>query len=193
MAKDNTGKPGWDRAPRKVAAHAKLKNLPEGDQETLWLLMHPTDAETPPMTLEAVLVHLQEEHGISCALSTLSEWHSWYALGKRMEKAAERSRQATLEFASTYPDAGPEDLERFGQMIFTAESIEARDLKGFNALVRERSRRMSLELDRRKLVLLEAAAAEAKAKLDAITTKAKSKGGITPETLAAIEEAASLL
>lgn len=147
--------PGWDAAPRKVNAHAKVKNLPEGDQETLWLLMHPTDKTVPPYTLEAALVHLQEEHGIECALSTLSEWRSWYALKKRMEKAAARAQQATLEFAREHPDATPDDLEKYGQMIFTAESIEKGDAKTFNALQRERSRRMSLEIDARRIVLLE--------------------------------------
>lgn len=47
--------------------------------------------------------------------------------------------------------------------------------------------------DGRKLSLLEAAAREAKAKLTALTTAAKSQGGLTPETLAQIEEAAGLL
>ncbi|WP_193214945.1 hypothetical protein [Luteolibacter marinus] len=193
MAKRKKAKPDWDAAPRKTHANAKVKNLPEADQETLWLLLHPTDKETPPCTLEAAMVHLQEEFGVECALSTFSEWHSWYSLKKRMEKAASRAQQATLEFAQDHPDATPDDLEKYGQMIFTAESIEHGDAKTFTALVRERSRRMALELDRRKLVLLEAAAAEAKAKLAAITQKAKSKGGLTAETLAEIEEAAGLL
>lgn len=47
--------------------------------------------------------------------------------------------------------------------------------------------------DSRKLSLLEASAREAKAKLEALTSAAKSQGGLTPETLKQIEEAASLL
>ena len=47
--------------------------------------------------------------------------------------------------------------------------------------------------DTRKLSLLEASAADAKAKLTALTTAAKSQGGISAETLARIEEAAGLL
>ena len=47
--------------------------------------------------------------------------------------------------------------------------------------------------DSRKLSLLEAAAKEAKAKLQALTNAAKSSGGLTPETLKQIEEAAGLL
>jgi len=47
--------------------------------------------------------------------------------------------------------------------------------------------------DSRKLSLLEAAAADAKSRLMAISTMAKSKGGISAETLQQIEEAAGLL
>jgi hypothetical protein len=47
--------------------------------------------------------------------------------------------------------------------------------------------------DSRKLTLLEAAAKEAKARLVALTTAAKSNNGLTPETLRQIEEAAGLL
>ena len=51
----------------------------------------------------------------------------------------------------------------------------------------------SLEINARKLKLVEDAAKEAKARLVALTTAAKSTGGITPETLAQIEAAAGLL
>ena len=51
----------------------------------------------------------------------------------------------------------------------------------------------SLAHDARRLKLLEDNAAEAKAKLLALTTAAKSTGGLTPETLKQIEEAAGLL
>ena len=47
--------------------------------------------------------------------------------------------------------------------------------------------------DERKLRLLEDKAAEAKAVLLTLTSNAKSRGGLTPETLAEIERAAGLL
>lgn len=157
MPAKRKGKPAWDAAPstRKTHANAKVKNLPDEAQEELWLLLHPTDTTVPPYTLEAAMVHLLDEHGVECALSTFSEWHSWYALKMRMEKAAARAQQATLEFAKAHPDATPDDLEKYGQMIFSAESIEHGDAKTFTALMRERSRRMSLEIDSRRIVLLE--------------------------------------
>jgi hypothetical protein len=194
MAAKRKDSPAWDAAPstRKVNAHAKVKNLPEGDQETLWLLMHPTDSTVPPYTLEAALVHLQEEHGIECALSTLSEWHSWYALRKRMENAQARADQAKLEWLRENPDASPDELERLGQMVFTAESIEAGNIKGFVALMRERSKRKALEIDAAKLAILQRKAD----RLDELEAKAKEikqGGGLTPETLEVMEKQLKLL
>ena len=50
-----------------------------------------------------------------------------------------------------------------------------------------------IEQNDRRIRLLEEAAADAKAKIIALTTAAKSNGGLTPETLKQIEEAAGLL
>lgn len=188
------GKPAWDAAPstRKVHANAKIKNLAEDDQETLWLLLHPTDSTVPAYTLEAALVHLQEEHGVECALSTLSEWHSWYALRKRMENAQARADQAKLEWLRENPEASPDELEKLGQMVFTAESIEGGNIKGFVALMRERSRRKALEIDAQKLAILQRKAD----RLDELEAKAKeikTGGGLSPETLEVIEKQLKLL
>jgi hypothetical protein len=152
--------PSWDKAPRKARADSKLKNLPETDQETIWLLMHPTDATVTPWTLEAVLVHLQEEHEVSCALSTLSEWHSWYALKRRMEAAGERAEQAKLELAKD-KSFSAEDLERVAQAIFTAETLEAGNAKAYVQIAKLALQRRALDLDARRVAVLEAKAAKA--------------------------------
>jgi hypothetical protein len=218
MASNNTlrqGAPDWDRAGRrKVHANAKLKNLAADDQETLWLLMHPTDDTVPPYTLEAALVYIQEEHGFSVALSTLSEWHAWYALNQRMAAAEERALQAKERYAMTNPAASLQELEDYAQFVFTSETLESRDVLNFGRLKKlrlvERAAAQKDELielkgrevrqkdeviaqNGRRIKLLEDTAAEAKSKLLAATSAAKSKGGLTPETLQAIEEAAGLL
>lgn len=194
MAAKKKSKPAWDAAPstRKTHANAKVKNLAEGDQETLWLLLHPTDSTVPAYTLEAALVHLQEEHGVECALSTLSEWHSWYALRRRMENAQARADQAKLEWLRENPDASPDELEKLGQMVFTAESIEGGNIKGFVALMRERSRRKALDIDAAKLAILQRKAD----RLDELEAKAKeikTGGGLSPETLELLEKQLKLL
>ena len=206
MAKRKSDSPVWDISPRKTAAHAKLKNLPEEDQETLWLLMHPADPAEEPQTYEQVLGHLLNEHDITCSISTLSEWHSWYALNLRMDRADERALQARIRLARD-PDISEEELDRICARIFKAEAMEKRDGKAWATVkkVEQLDRKLEqadkklkqddtkLTHDDRRIFLLEEAAANAKAKLLAITKQAKSKGGITPETLAEIEAAAGLL
>jgi hypothetical protein len=186
-------KPSWDAEPRKARSDAKLKNLPEEVQETMWLLLHPTDLETPAYSQEQVLVYLLEELEVSSSTGALSEWHSSYSLRKRTERTLSRVAQAQQLLLEKDPTASEEHLQKLGQMVFTAESIEDGNLKGFVALIRESTRQKVVRLDERKIAMLEAAAAQAKAKLEAITNTAKSKGGISPETLAEIEEAAGLL
>lgn len=177
---------------KKPRADAKLKNLAQPDQETLWLLMHPTDSTIPAYTLEAAQVHVLEEHGVSVGISALSEWHSWYALKQRMEAAAERANQTALELAQN-SELTPEDIERVAQTVFTAETLEAGNVKGYVALAKLRIASRALDHDARKLRLLEDAAADAKAKLLALAASGKSTGGLTAETLKQIEEAAGLL
>jgi len=151
-------KPTWDKPAPKVRADAKLKNLPEEDQETLWLLLHPTDPETPGYTLEAALVHIQEEHDFSVSLSTLSEWRAWYQLKRRMDAARERADQTKLELLKD-PNLSAEDIEKVAQTVFTAEALESGNVKGFVALAKLRLANRALDHDERRIALLEQKAA----------------------------------
>lgn len=177
---------------KKPRADSKLKNLPDHIQEGFWLLLHPTDATVKAYTLEDLGGEIHDQHQLSISVSTVSEWHSWYALKRRMDAASERANQTAIELAKN-SDLTPEDIERVAQTVFTAETLEAGNVKGYVALAKLRLASRALDHDARKLALLEAAAKEAKARLVALTTAAKSNGGLTPETLKQIEEAAGLL
>jgi len=154
---------------KKPRADAKLKNLPHADQETLWLLMHPTDKDTPAYTLEACACHIMLEHGFEPSLSSLSEWRSWFALARRMEAAAQRANQTAIELARN-SDLTPQDIERVAQTVFTAETLEAGNVKGYVALAKLRLEFQKLELDQQKFRLLEAKAAQADAAKDVLGT-----------------------
>ena len=155
---------------KKPRADSKLKNLPEADQEALWLLMHPADAETKAWTLDAVAVHVQDTHRISVALSTLSEWHAWYALKRRMEMAAQRANQTSIELAKN-SDLTPEDIERVAQTVFTAEALQHQDVGAYVQLAKLRLASRSLDHDARRLAVLEAKAAQVDQAKDVLQTK----------------------
>ncbi len=168
MAKRN--KPAWDAAPKMPRADAKLKTLPEGEQETLWLLLTPTDATVPPYTLEALMVHIEEEYGFAVSLSTVSEWRSWYALKRRMEQAAARATQAKLELAKD-PSITAEDIDRVAQTVFMAEAVEGMSVKGYVQLAKLRLQREKHELEKDRLTL--ASKSKVEAGLDALAAELK--------------------
>lgn len=146
-----TGKPSWDIPPPKVRKDAKLKNLSEEDQETLWVLMNSPDKEaTPDYTQDEALVYILEEHGFSVSGSTLSEWHSWYALNLRTAAARERADQTREELLKD-PSLAPDDIERVAQTVFTAEALETKDVKAYVALAKLNIARNKQALERDKL------------------------------------------
>jgi hypothetical protein len=145
---------------KKPRADSKLKNLPEAEMEAIWLLMHPADTETQAWTLDAVAVHVQDTYRFSVALSTLSEWHAWYALKRRMEMAAQRANQTSIELARN-SDLSPEDIERVAQTVFTAETLERGDVGGYVQLAKLRLASSKQAIEREKI------AASAKTKIEA--------------------------
>jgi hypothetical protein len=176
---------------KEIRSDAKLKNLPAEALEDLWRFRNPEEGGTK-LPLEEIAVEIPLRYGFTVSLSTLSEFYSWLRQKKRVEAAAERASQARLQLAKD-PDMTPEGLRKVGQMIFTSEMIEGGDVKAFVELVKLQLQAQALEINARKLKLLEDSAAEAKAKLLALTSSAQSRGGLTPETLKQIEEAAGLL
>jgi hypothetical protein len=179
---------------KEIRTDAKLKGRAERDPQfadDLWLMRNPGE-DGEKLTLEAIAAAMPALYGLSCSVSSLSEFYKWLRLKKRIESAAERSSQARLALASD-PGMTPELLARVGQMVFTAETIEEGNVKAYVELVKLQLQAKSLEINAGKLKLLVDAAAEAKAKLTALTNAAKSNGGLTPETLRQIEEAAGLL
>jgi len=146
-----------DKQPR---ADAKLKNLPDEDQEALWEYLHPSDPEERRRTLNEAQSEVPLRHGFTVSLASLSEWRSWWGLRRRINAARERAEQTRLELLK---DASlrPEDIERAAQAIFTAESLEQGNAKAYVALATLRLKGKQLDLDRARLALLEKKAAMA--------------------------------
>lgn len=176
---------------KEIRADAKLKNLPAEMLEELWRFRNPEE-DGEKLTYVAVLAELQTRHGISSSLGALSEFYSWLRMERRMTAARARAEQARTLLAQD-PNATPEAIANVGHITFTSEMVQDGNVKAFVALEKLRLASRQLDFDGRRLTLLEDKAAEAKAMLLALTSNAKSKGGLTPETLAEIEHAAGLL
>lgn len=163
---------------RKPRSDSKLKLLPDEVQETLWRLLNtPVDEEGrpapvkeggKPMRMEDALAWLRDTHSVDSSLGALSDWYSWYGLRQRTERARARAEQATLEFARENPEVDSTDLERLGQMVFTAETIEGGDIKAYVALMNLRLKQKDQELDERRVALLEEKARQRDAAKDVL-------------------------
>lgn len=144
---------------KEIRSDAKLKNLPQEALDTLWRYRNPEE-DGKKLSLLEVQIELLSEFDIHVSLSTLSEFYSWLRLRRRMDAAASRAMQARIELAKD-GSLSPEDLERAAQIVFTAETLEAGDVKGYVALAKLSHSRQQLQHDARKLALLEAKAQQA--------------------------------
>lgn len=159
MTKQRTGKPGWGKAP-KVRADAKLKNLSEEDQEEMWLMLHPVDPlETPALSADQVMLHAQDEYGVSVAQSSFYEWRSWWESQRQIIAARKMSDHFKEELAKD-PDASATHIEKMGKVIFASQMVKDGNIKGFVALAKLRLAQEKLDQDARRIALLEKAAEE---------------------------------
>ncbi len=133
---------------------AKLKNLHKDALEDLWRFRYPEEGGTK-LSYEEILVEIPLRYGITSSLGALSEFYSWLKLRKRMESAAERAEQVRIELAKD-GSLTPDDLERVAQTVFTAETLEAGDVKAFVALAKLRLAQKQVAQDERRLAMLEA-------------------------------------
>lgn len=175
---------------KEIRSDAKLKNLPDQALEELWLMRHPGE-DGEKLTMEAIAAILPETYGVSCSLSSLSEFYKWLRMKKRMEAARQRAEQARLALASD-PNITPADLSRIGQMVFTAETIEDGNVKAYVELVKLQLQAAKQDIELRKLKMLEAKAA----RLDEMEAKAKELkqgGGLSAETLEMLEKQLKIL
>lgn len=175
-----------------IRADAKLKNLPEGKLDELWLLRHPLDGGKRKKIREIAAL-LPKRFGLSASISTVSGFYKWLRQKRRTEAARKRAEQAKRELLEQNPDATPDELERLGQMIFTSETVEDGDIKGFVALLKASNTRRKLEIEERRVKLLEEKARKAE-QIEALMKERKAAGGgLSDETLEKIERTLGML
>ena len=167
---------------KEIRADAKLKNLGPEKLETLWRLRNPEEGGEK-LTLEAIAADLPRLVGFSASLSALSDFFKWLRFKRRMEASAATAAQARLELAKD-PNLDPADIERAAQAVFTAEMLEAGNVRAYVALAKLRLVNRQVDLDERRIELLEKKAQFA----DLVKKAAENKqGGVTAEEMAEIE------
>jgi hypothetical protein len=197
---------------KKIRCDAVLLNLPEERQVQIVEWIETPKTATCPGGYQFAREQLAAD-GMSVSQRALSQFYSAFRRKEFYEGAyqsAEDQKALMLEFDPQNVDRA----EAFGDYCFLQESLKARDPKTFVALGNLRETRKKreqfanftakkleqadkkivqkdrdLQLVERRVLLLEDNAAKAKATLEAV----KKTGGLSPETLRQIEEAARLL
>lgn len=198
----------------KPKSSALLKTLPKDRQEQIaeWCAKpNDRDGEDKPIPQTGGLAFARAQlaaDGIKVSLNLLSGFFSWWQLEQDLEISFEREDQVLAKTGDRRKarEAGEHLLMRLGlakqdaRLIQTAAQIadSARSLdlqeqsaktKGRQKDAQIKQKDRDLSLAERRVLLLEANAAKAKAALETV----KRTGGLSAEALAQIEEAASLL
>lgn len=138
------------RGPREPRVDAKLKRAPKELQRQLWELRNPPDPEQKPLSFDALHAEVEPIFGFTVSAGSLSDWLAWYGVNDRLEKAAERKLQAQIALAKD-PNLSPHAIAQASQVIFMAEALVDKDLKGYAILESLEQGKEKLKQGREKL------------------------------------------
>lgn len=165
---------------RKPRSDSALKVLPEERQAEIGALL----ASRSLADVRGIL----REQGLATSEAALSEFWSWWQLRQSLRRREERVAQLVDQLATEDPALPRDRLFDLGQSLFGALSIAEEDGKTWVNTQRLALERERLALDQRKVALLEQKLTRVQQEV-----KAARDGGLTPEALQRIEEAARLL
>lgn len=143
---------------------------------------------------EAALAWLEAECGVRSSLDALTRFwrrHCAPVLKERRQLASLRAEALGAEAGKTDWDSA--SIELLKQAAFEAMSNPEADPEAVERIFKLLLKARALDQSGRRIELLEAQAAQAKAQLEAAAGRAKAGGGISEETLREIEAAAKLL
>lgn len=162
---------------KEIRCDAKLKNLPPAALDELWRYRYPEteegDEDAPPkkLPLEEIVALCPKRFGCSTSLGSLSEFYKWLRVKRRIDRAAADVETAKLEWAAKNPGASVDELNRHGQVLFTARAIAEDDAKLFMGMKRLQQSDDARALEREKLTA--SAKSDAEKGLDALYQEVK--------------------
>lgn len=156
---------------RKPRSDAVLKTLPPKRQQQIvdYALGHSL-ADT---------VEWLRADGLKTSNAALSEFCSWYQLRQRLDQMGSTVETLVENLRRRQPGLSPEELFGIGQTLFGALAIQSHDPKTWLGTQRLALKQREIQLDERRIRLLEQKAAQA----DQAEEVAKSD--LTPEQKAA--------
>jgi hypothetical protein len=174
---------------RKPRADSVLKNLEPQQQEELMALLR-----TPRMTYKKALPIVEKEFSVKTSEPALSAFYSWFPLSRQLEKAAslaDQIKQQALANPALAKDA--EALSQYAQISFEVLAAQKQNVKEFVSLrklrLKETDQATAKTNTELRVKQYEQKIEAARASLE----KAKSKGGVSRETMQIIEQQLAIL
>jgi hypothetical protein len=172
---------------RKPRADSALKTLPLDQQEKLFALLRKT-------SYEKALPIVAKEFGVRTSSGALSQFFSWYPLSRRLEQAKSFADTITAQIkANPHLNLDAEKISAVGQIAFEAQALAEQDPKLYVSMRKLRQKDAGLALASKnqelRLKQYEDKIAAARSALE----KAKSKGGVSRETMQIIEQQLAIL
>jgi hypothetical protein len=178
---------------------AVIQNLPKEKQDAIWEYRFGKPRHTQLQTVKWL-----RDDGITTSSGALSYWERSYVVERKMDDNKVATDQMITRGKAEGWIKTAEEEQAIAQCFFNRLAAQEMDAKAWFlmqsvnvekeklALARQKldQSRQELEL---KLKQYEDRVAEQKRKIETAVASSKSKGGLTPETLAQIEEAAKLL
>lgn len=171
--------------PKKPRSDSPLKTLPAARQDAI------ADYARDHSLVETVA--WLKADGLQTSKSAVSDFLSWRALQIQLRQNSNTVETLLAELSATNPDWTPDQIQQAGQAFFTALALEKQDPRQWFLNQQLALKREQLNLDSRKLAILEKKAAAYDRAQAALTTAKNSTGGLTPETIAKIERELKLL
>jgi hypothetical protein len=175
---------------RKPRSDSELKNKPVEFQQMVW------DRLKAGLKGEDCRTWLAQEHGVTrgTTLSCISEFYSWFPQSQRLNRvaqSADKVREQLQKNPRLKEDAAL--VSDAAQIVFEQLAMDTDDVELYEDLRYLRLKELDLKLKQEgqshRIKIYEEKAAQLRASLE----KAKTKGGISSETLALIEEQLKLL
>ena len=171
---------------RKPNSNSVLKSLPQAKRKEIFERFESTDWRE--------LLHQLKAEGVECGKTALYEFRSWYESLRPILEANDFAQKFAEALAADKGlELDPARINRVAQTAFEMQSVQQQNPTLFVELQRLRVQQEANDIKRanaeQKIREYEDKISAAKAALQG----AVSKGGISPETLATIEEAVKIL
>lgn len=169
---------------RKVRPDAILRQLPEERQAAIF--------EKLQKDSYAKVQQWLAKDGIKVGTTALGDFYQFYVIESFQRKAEVSRQEMSAAILANRPEYSLEQATEMADAHFISVSAMSGDFENYIPIRKIVAGERKVDLDRRRLALLEAKAAKA-AELEKSLTERRNKGGVSPETLELIESSLGML